>query len=81
MCKTDGSIDNVVIVRLALCLLMYQKQFLKMFHKKIGMNSFETKCLHGCNIFEWLLFLLECKVTFLKSSGHQTKFILSTKLD
>jgi hypothetical protein len=27
-----------------------------------------------------LLFLLECKVTFLQSGGHQAKFIPSTKL-
>jgi hypothetical protein len=34
-------------------------------------KSFETKiCLDGYYIFEWLLFLFEYKVTFVKSSGH-----------
>jgi hypothetical protein len=51
-----------------------------MLHKKIGMNYFETKCLHGCYIYEWLLVLLEYKVTFVKSGGHQAEFIPSTKL-
>jgi hypothetical protein len=31
------------------------------------MNSFETKCFCGCYFCEWLLFLLEYKVTLKKS--------------
>jgi hypothetical protein len=27
-------------------------------------------CLHGCYVFEWLLFLLEYKVAFVKFGGH-----------
>jgi hypothetical protein len=37
--------------------------------KKIVMNSFETQCIHGCKI-----------VNFLKFGGHQAKFIPCTKL-
>ncbi len=40
------------------------------------MNSFETKCVCGCFFCEWLLFLLEYKVTFLKCGGHQTIYTI-----
>jgi len=41
-----------------------------MLHTKIGMNSFERKCLHGCCIFEFKKKKLEYKVTFVKSTSH-----------
>jgi hypothetical protein len=44
------------------------------------MIYFETKYLHGHYIYEWLLVLLEYKVTFVKSGGHQVEFIPSIKL-
>jgi hypothetical protein len=43
------------------------------------MNSFETKCLCGCYLCKWLLFLLEYKVTLKKIGGHYKEFIPSMK--
>jgi hypothetical protein len=43
--------------------------------KKIGMNFFQTSSMYTW--MQYFIFLIECKVTFLKFGGHQTDFIPS----